>query len=92
MLVDVGFDPESTERFHLLGVVIEHRGAEAVPTEQTGDDVSEAAHSGDDDGIVLFVDLVRLAFGQSAGKTRLHEGACRPVRHEPGGGGINVCS
>ena len=57
----------------MFGIVIEHGGADAVGAQQTRDDVSEPPDSGQDHGVVVLVDFIRLALGNAAEVTRLHQ-------------------
>ena len=71
---------EAAHRFHLVGVVLQHRGAQAVGIEQPSDDLAVAAEAGDDDRRVLrLADLV----GRAAPRRRAPGAARSSDRSAP---------
>src|SRR3954452_20158189 len=51
--------PKPAQRFNLVRIVIEHGGAETIRPQKAADDVPETPEPGEDNGVVMLIDLIR---------------------------------
>src|SRR5687767_5786862 len=57
------FHPITSQRFDLVGIMIEDGGAKAISAKNAADNVSETAETGENDRIIVLIDFVRGTLG-----------------------------